>query len=111
MVRVNTKESAGIVVNVWPNNTDKDVADLNMELVIPASEETPWMVGQTVALEATWSPGSVSYVPNETMNRILESGSVQGPFLVTDMSPTDEGRLNITITSAGRISPLEQWSC
>ena len=82
MVRVNGKESAALLTNMYPDAViGREVLHLHIDA--PDGESALWETGDPLDIEADWRQelGAVMYASQQGMTDILAGCSVQGQFL------------------------------
>lgn len=107
MVRVNGKESAAVLRNMYPDaSIGKNVLHLHMDA--PNSESALWETGDHLAIEADWRQefGGVMYASQQGLADILACCSVQGQFRADVQKQLPGDRMVVTLNSIGPLRPL-----
>ena len=109
MVRVNGKESAALLTNMYPDaSIGRDVLHLHMDA--PDSESALWETDDHLDIEADWRQefGGVMYASQQGLADILACCSAQGQFLAHVEDQLGDGRILVTLNSIGALRP---WEC
>ena len=107
MVRVNGKESAAVLTNIYPDpSIGQNMLHLHMDA--PESDSALWETDNHLAIEADWRQefGDVKYASQPGLADILACCSVQGQFHAHIEDQIGGGRILVNLNSIG---PLRPW--
>lgn len=109
MVRVNGRESAAVLTNIYPDAVTGR-AVLHLHIDVPESESILWETGNPLTIEADWrlELGGVVYATHEGLTEILAGCSVQGLFLASIQSDSADGLLGVALVSIGTLKTWER---